>query len=116
MDTALWVVIEIDEYFNIPINQFNSNPNNFDFDGMNRPFGYSYKMPNNLEPKFPSPLGVSPSDPNPFFEPPNFIRRAVSTKPLPDIKLVGIYASKEEAQNMVLGHPRRKVLGPKMVS
>jgi hypothetical protein len=105
MDFKLWTIIEIDEYFNIPINQWDENKS---FPNLSR----SEIITGCKSSEIKFPYGVSPSDPNPFLEPPNFIRRMQASKPLPDIKLVGIYSSKERAEQMIMGHPRRKLLGP----
>ena len=115
MDAQLWVVIAIDEYFNIPFNEWNETKTTIN--NSNRKI--ISNIPDFIEPNviFDSTdpiyqFGISPSDPNPFYEPPNFIRRPQLAKPLPDIRLVGIYSSKESADKMVLGHPKRKILGP----
>jgi hypothetical protein len=105
MNSALWVVIEIGETFKIPINRANSNlfepdfGNDIDLFGRNQQtFPFGFKIPFN--------------EPYPSFEPPNLIRGPVENRPFPDIRLVGIYTSKESAQNMIFGYPQRKILGP----
>jgi hypothetical protein len=93
MNTKLCIVIEINEIFNIPINQLSENKLISSLSRSN--------IITNFDSELIHSLGILPTISNQIFEPPKLDF---------NIKLVGIYSNKERACQIIRDYPNRQIL------
>ena len=97
INNKYWVVIEVFKPMQVPIRMLGTEPPSLfgpDINLANRKMGFDF----------------------PDFEPPNYISGSNLRNPLPELKLIGIYTSFENAQYAVAGYSNRKILGPQSIN
>ena len=115
MENNLWVVITFNEYFNIPINTFNDD----DISIQPHPI---FSPHDNISKQWPPVF--SPPDSGILYNPSIMLKNTMKKKNYNDIKLMGIYTSKENAElaikNFIIKEPILKtqirLLGPTQIS